>query len=328
MSKNSLSDEIRDDEIDLLELFRSIGRTIMKWLRVIGTGLLVVIVFFIRNIIPLIFSVIIGAGLSYLLKWTTKPVYLSQITLRSNAVPNAEMISYFSKLSVLIKEENYNGISSSLSLPPDKAQMISEIKAFWVIDNNKDKIPDYIDYRNRFNVYDTINARMQDRFVAEVSVSDPKTLPDIRDGFLLYSKQNISFWEQNEFRLRKADELLTRLNYDIKQLDSLQKVKYFEETRNRQPDKGGQMIFLQEPKTQLIYDDIYNLYEKKQTLDKEKDLYPDILTVISDFYQPVKRHNGGSYYGKVVIPACFGLTLIFLVIRKNRKKIHELLKKY
>jgi hypothetical protein len=307
MSKDS--NENRNDEIDLLELFRRLGRTIKKWIRAVGTGLLFLIVFLIRNIIPLIFSVIIGAGLSLVLKWSTKPMYLSQITMRSNAVPNAEMIAYFSRLSLLIKEENYSGISSSLSLPPDKAQAISEIKALWVIDRNKDDIPDYIDYQNRFNVYDTINIRMQDRFVVEVSVADPKILPDIRDGFLLYARQNASFLNQNEFRLRKADELLVRLNYDIKQLDSLQKVKYFEETRNRQPEKGGQMIFLQEQKTQLVYDDIYNLYQRKQTLDKEKDLYPEILTVISDFFQPIKRHNGGWYFGKVVIPSCFVLTL-------------------
>jgi hypothetical protein len=328
MSRNSLSNEIRDDEIDLLELFRRIGRTFSKWFRAAGRALLIVIVFLIRNIIPLIFSVFIGTGLSYLMKWRSKPVYHSQIVLRNNAVQNSDMIDYFDKLSFLIKEGNISAVSSALSISPEKAAGIKEIKANWVIDINKDGIPDYIDYKRSFNLYDTVNTRMQDRIVIDIEVTEPKNLPDISKGFIMYARQNPAFRQMNEFRLRKDDELLARLNYDIKQLDSLQKVKYFEETRNKQPEKGGQIIFLQEQKTQLVYDDIYKLYERKQYLDREKELYPDILTVLSDFYQPMKRYNGGLYYGKVIIPLVFGLTVLYLVLARNRKKLRDIFKKY
>jgi hypothetical protein len=328
MPKNSNSQETHNDEIDLLELFRRSGKIISKWLLAIGNCILVCIFFLFKNLIPLILSIIAGIGLSYVVKWSTKPFYISEITFRSNTVPNSEMISYINKLNWFLKEKNYSQIASVISTSIEKAEAIRDIEAFWIIDKNNDSIPDFVDYRNKHNVYDTINVRMKERFVIRVKASDAKDLTLIRNGIILYVNNNLIYQKENDFRLRKNDELLARFNYDIKQLDSLQKVKYFEETRNIQPEKGGQMIFLQDLKTQLVYDDIYSLYQRKQLLDKEKDLYPDILTLISDFYPPAKRYNGGFYYGKVIIPLCFGLMFFYLIFQKNRKKLREIYRRY
>ncbi|MBK7132490.1 MAG: hypothetical protein IPH69_06610 [Bacteroidales bacterium] len=95
-----------------------------------------------------------------------------------------------------------------------------------------------------------------------------------------------------------------------------------------QPKTGGQMIFLQEQKTQLIYTDIYTLYERKQALEAERDLYQDIVTVLSDFTIPSQRINGGLYYAKIIVPLFFLLTLMFLIIITNRKKLTEVFNKY
>ena len=122
--------------------------------------------------------------------------------------------------------------------------------------------------------------------------------------------------------------MLERLTYDIQQLDSLQKVKYFEETRNMKPAAGGQIVFMQEQKTQLVYTDIYNLYTRKQLLEAERDLYKGIVTVINDFSSPTLRNNGTRYYGKQVIPIFFFTTLLVLIFLANRKKLNEVFKKY
>jgi hypothetical protein len=88
------------------------------------------------------------------------------------------------------------------------------------------------------------------------------------------------------------------------------------------------MIFLQEQNTQLIYDNIYSLYEKKQSIEMEKSLYSEILSLISDFYQPLKRFNGGFYYGTIIIPVAVGLMLLYLIFHRNRKKIREIYRAY
>ncbi len=218
--------------------------------------------------------------------------------------------------------------SAALSIKPENKPGIIDLEGFWVIDKNNDSIPDFTDYRNRHDVYDTLNVRMKDRFVIRVKVRDPGSLSRIRDGIESYANSNIIFQKRNELRLKQYDELLSRIDYDILQLDSLQKVKYFEETRNRIPEKGGQMIFLQEQNTQLVYDNIYSLYEKKQAIETEKSLYPEILSLISDFSQPLRRFNGGFYYGKIIIPIVVGLMLLYLIFHRNRKKIREIYRAY
>jgi hypothetical protein len=219
-------------------------------------------------------------------------------------------------------------LATCLSINQEKAETIREIEAFWIIDKNNDSIPDFVDYRNKHSVYDTVDVRMKDRFVIKVEVSDPQDLILIRDGILSFVNNNPVFQKKNNLRLDQINEMVARLDYDIKQLDSLQQVKYFEETRNRRPEEGGQMIFLQEQKTQLIYEDIYKLYNIKQKLEQERNLYSGNITIINDFYLPNKRYNGGYYFGKVIIPLFFGLTLSYLILLRNRKKLVEVYKKY
>jgi hypothetical protein len=129
-------------------------------------------------------------------------------------------------------------------------------------------------------------------------------------------------------RLRQNHELLSRYDYDILQLDSLQKVKYFEETRNVKPASGGQIVFMQEQKTQLVYGDILSLYSRKQELEGERDLYKNIVTIISDFSLPTRRENGAFYYGKYLIPIFFFLTLFILILLANHNRLEEIYKKY
>ena len=72
-----------NDEIDLLDLFKRMGRTISKWFNAIGKAFLVSGIFLIKNIFYLLFSILIGIGISYFVKWITKPFYVSEVTFRN-----------------------------------------------------------------------------------------------------------------------------------------------------------------------------------------------------------------------------------------------------
>jgi hypothetical protein len=328
MSENTTNQNPRNDEIDLLDLFKRMGRTLSCWARSVGRAFIVSFVFLLRRWIYLTLSVLLGIGLSYLLKYASKSFYSSDMIISSNAVPTSDIISYINKLHTFCRDNNRPAIALSLGMEQGKIDMIKDIQAFWIIDRNRDGIPDYIDYNNSHNVYDTINVRMQDRLAITVKTTSPAELDGIRDGIFKYINGNKLFEEQNKIRIAQINEMLKRLNYDIIQLDSLQKVKYFEETKNRIPEKGGQMIFLQEQKTQLIYDDIYSLYNRKQLLDKQKEIFSDIITLLSDFTAPFKPKNSASYYGKIIIPLCFCGCIIILILLHNRKRLKEVYNKY
>jgi hypothetical protein len=308
--------------------------------------------------LPVGISIFLGIGTAYLLKITAPPVYTSDLVLRINTRPvldldfratadsrpnsklasdlvirknsshTADMISYINRLHTYCNENNQTALANAISLTIEQTKNLLDINAFWIIDKGNDGIPDLIDLKGRHNIYDTVNVRMRDRVNVRVLVKSSQELNDLRTGLLKYINSDSIFHQRNRIRLRQNQELLNRFRYDIRQLDSLQKVKYFEETRNRQPKDGGQIFFFQEQKTQLVYEDIYILYERKQFLETDLDMYKDIVTVLSDFSESKIRMNGLGYYGKRTIPLFFFITILILVIFANKNIIGEVYKKY
>jgi hypothetical protein len=215
-----------------------------------------------------------------------------------------------------------------LSVPPEEVRNIKDVQAFWYIDLGSDDIPDFVDFRGKHNPLDTINVRMDDRFLIRVKTSVPQALSSIRDGIFAYINKNQFFKDQNELRLKQADALLARIDYEVEQLDSLQKVKYFEESRRLIPKEGGQMIFLQDYQTQLLHDDISQLIYQRQGIERSRAIYSDLITLLSDFTPPIKPKNGTLYYGKFIIPVIFGISLILILLIRNRTRLIEAYKKY
>jgi hypothetical protein len=330
-----------DDEVDLLELIRRIGMTLRNWGLGLLKGILISVIFLLKRWIPLTISVIAGAILSYVLRSTSESFYTSDMMLRNNLVvvdkknmsdsysTTAEMISRINKLHFFSAEQNFLSLASSIGMKMESVKNIIDISAYWIIDEGRDGIPDYVDYKGMHNTHDTVNIRMPNLFNITLKIKSTVNLDQVRDGIIRFIETDTLYQQRNRLRLRQNDELLTRLNIDIQQLDSLQKVKYFEETRSLLPKNGGgQIVFMQEQKTQLVYSDIYFLYNKKQLLETERDLYKDIVTILSDFSLPTHRENGIFYYAKSIIPLFFIVTVIILILLTNKKKVKEAFNKY
>jgi hypothetical protein len=328
MSETTNSKNIRDDEIDLIDLFKRMGSGLGKMFITMGRWFLVSIVFLFRNWLPLLLSIVLGVGASYLIKYTSASFYTSDLVLRTNTLPAADMISYINRLHTYCLEDNQSALQEAITLKPDQANNIIDINANWIIDKGHDGVPDLVDFRDSHNIYDTLNIRMQDRLNIRVQIKVPQELNIVREGLIKFIDSDSLFRQRNRVRIRQNQELQGRISYDLLQLDSLQKIKYFEETQRMSQPGNGQMIFLQEQKTQLVYPEIQGLFERKQLLDADITLYKGIATVLSDFSIPTKRENGGMYYGKVLIPLFFVLTLIILIILRNRRKLKEVYNKY
>jgi len=328
MSETISPKNVKYEEIDLLDLFKRLGNGIGKMFKALGRGTLVSIVYLIKHWLPLSISILMGLGISFGFKILSPSYYSSEMILRNNAVPVAEMINYVNRLHTFCDEDNKEALTSALSLNLQSIENILDIRGHWIIDKNKDEVPDVVDYRDRHDVYDTINIMMQDRFNIRVKIKAPQELGTLKTSILRYIHSDSLFQQRNRLRLKQNNEFLTRLEYDILQLDSLQKVKYFEETRNKQPQTGGQMIFLQEQETQLVYPDIHTLYAGKQKLEQDSEIYFDLVTILSDFSIPAKRENNTLFYANRFIPSLFLLTLIILIILTNMDRIKITFEKY
>jgi len=328
MSKDPEFKDIAKDEIDLLDLLNKLWNSFSRGMEALVRVILHIFFFMIKKLLWLILSLAIGVGFSYLLKYSTERNYSSNILLKSNTVSNVEMINYINKLHTFCREGNLDELAAALSVNREKVKDIKDIQAFWIIDLGADGIEDYVDFREKHDVIDTFNIRMEDRFNIRVKTTIPQELSEIRDGIITFIEKNRFYQDQNTLRLKQSTDLLARINYEIQQLDSLQKIKYFEESRRLLPKEGGQMIFLQDYQTQLLHEDISKLIIQKQEIERMQTIYADLITLLSDFTPPFKPENGALYYGKVIIPLIFVLTIILLLVIDNRKRLADVYKRY
>ena len=328
MSENiSNSKNVRDDEIDLLDLFKRMGRALSRLANGIGKAILVSSVFLVKRWLPLSISIILGVVISVFLNNTSESSYTSDLVLRSNIDETDELITYINRLQTFCSGDKQH-LAKAINLNPDQTENIRDIRAYWIIDNGNDGIPDYVDYNNQHNIYDTSNTRMKDRIDIRVRIVETQELSIVSNGIISFINSDQILQQRNKLRLKQNREMLARLEYDILQLDSLQKYIYFHETRNFLPKDGAQMFFMQEQKTQLVYSDIHKLFEQKQKLEHENSLYGDIVTVISEFSIPTMRDNNLMYYATKIVPVFFLLTLLVLIIKANSKKLKDVYIKY
>ncbi len=148
----------------------------------LGRAFLISVVFLLRRWLPLGLSLVAGVGVSFIMKSTSESFFTSDMTLKSNATTSDELIPYINRLHTFCTENNTDALSNALSISPESAGNIIDISAFWIIDKNKDRIPDYVDYKNNHNVYDTTNVRMKDRLDIRVIIKSTQDLSTVRDG--------------------------------------------------------------------------------------------------------------------------------------------------
>ena len=130
MPEITTNKNVRDDEIDLMDLFRRMGKTLNRWGTALGIAFLISLVFLFKRWLPLGLSVTVGFGLSYLLKTTSVSSYTSdmvfrnnlilidKLTLKDNSGTTSEIISKINKLHTFCLGNNSLALSDALSMKP------------------------------------------------------------------------------------------------------------------------------------------------------------------------------------------------------------------
>ncbi|MEI8225765.1 MAG: hypothetical protein WCG82_07535, partial [Bacteroidota bacterium] len=103
MSENTTNKNVKDDEIDLSDLFKRMGRSISRMSQAVGRGILISTVFLFRNWLPLGLSVIMGVVASYLLKTTSPSSYTSDLVLRNN---NVDLVLRNNNVDLVLRNNN------------------------------------------------------------------------------------------------------------------------------------------------------------------------------------------------------------------------------
>lgn len=312
-----------NDEIDLLQLFRSFGDFIVRIFSGFFNLILQILLFSIRKWIYLLLAVILGVVGSYLMTKTQGSFYYSDLVLKSNAVPNQEMISYINRLENLTSEDNYQVLSNLLDLSGEDAGQIRNIKAYWFIDRNKDGIVDGSDLDNKFLADTNIN-KVGWKFGIRAVVTDPAVFNKITSGITYYVSSNSYFNRMNKLRLENLKEIITQTGKEVEKLDSLQKKEYFmleDAARLRE----GQLVFTNDPEIQLFHEDLLILVKDKQRSQKELTIHSEIISLLENFTETQRPTNSIGYYASIMIPIFIGFAYLLALFITFRRKISEVI---
>ncbi|GAJ24112.1 unnamed protein product, partial [marine sediment metagenome] len=191
---------------------------------------------------------------------------------------------------------------------------------------NMDGIPDMVDDKNNYDE-DTSVTHMSSRFDVRVKTLHPQSLDKVRDGILYHINTNQFFEKNNRIRLRQLRERIDKTETELSELDSLQNYKYFEE-RQKGKFSEGQMVFLNEQETKLFHESVFELYQSKQDLDMELDIYSEIVTVLDDFTPPAQPVNSYLNIAKTWVIRFFIIGILLVLILSFWGNFKEIYKKY
>lgn len=298
MSDEQVNKTKATDEVDLIELFNRMGRGIKRgtvWLFKQVENLFILLI---RKSLWIVSFAIIGLLVGYLIYKSSPRYYSSEMTAISNSVDNSHIVNSINLLNSLFKEKNYSSASAYLDIPVGKAKQIKSIAAFYGIDLNRDKIVDYVDYANsfRFNPKDTMAKRLTNYFFVNLEVYNEGAFTAAREGLKKYIYKNEFVVENNNERIAQNEEMIKVINIEIKKIDSLQKIAYFE-TPLLQKASNGQMVFLNEKEVKLYHDQLLKLQRDKMRLERENKINKDPITIVQDFTPLSKAENPYSKYG-------------------------------
>jgi len=313
-------------EIDLLELFSTIGQGIKNAFTSLLKGVIFLIVFGIKRAHWLALFAIAGGLVGYLMFSSTQRFYSSDLIAQPNGISAVDMVQYINDLNRFTKKNNTIALSNALDLPDTIAKKIKSIEAFHYIDVNKDEIGDFVDFLHSYNAKDTNLAIDNQRFFLQVEVYDNKTFSSVKNGIFSYVEKNPYLIELNEIRKSELEELISSIGYEISKLDSLQNVDYFKNNNRLGTSNDNNFMLLSEKEKPMYYKDKMYLTHQKQYYLKELKMATAPLTIIKDFTPLTMEENPkGSYIIKFGF--WFGVIgYLVLLLFNKRKNLNQFIK--
>jgi len=241
------------------------------------------------------------------------------MTAISNSINNTYVVGSINLLNDVFKQKNYPIAANYLNIDINRVQEIKSIEAFYTIDINKDGLPDYTDYKWKYNPRDTTK-RLDSYFVIRLEVYDESIFAQVRDGIKNYIYKNKFILDNNNERIRQNKILIETIENEIRKLDSLQKVEYFE-LPQMQRATSNQMVVLNEKDRKLYHEQKLLLEKEKLRLEKDLNINSEPITIVQDFTPLSKAENPYSKYA-MKIGLLFAVIGFFVsILWQHRKTI-------
>ncbi len=323
-----MTQQNQHDEIDLFDLFSRIGKIFKNLFNSIINILLIMLGFCLRKFWYLLALVIISSGLSLVYyKMSVDPYYENSMILKSNLKENKQILHYINNLNK--NADKTKTLMDAFSIDSIQASKIQSIEAFWFIDQNNDKIPDYIDFNDEFYSLNDTTPKLTNNIYLTLKYTDNDILTKVRKGLLKYINNKPFMNELSSNKKQQLENLKEKLKLELNELDSMQKT-YIENLNFSKEalNKNGQIMFLNEKDIKLFHSDIILLQNQIHSYEKQLLLETEVVTILEDFTpynEPVKSYIDYNIRFNLVILA-FGVIILLIVDQRKRffKAIKEI----
>ena len=272
--------------------------------------------------------VFIALGISAALYLTRE----DNLTFKVNAIAtlNGPTITQF--------EQAYAPLRSGLMLPDDaaitpfvKEHVAQSFVTYRVIDCLGDGTADYIDFKHRVSLTDTVKVPMQDRICMQFRIKkrDLDQVPQIEQALVAFINSNASLQESYPAFLKDLREEVAFNHRQALKLDSLTSHYYYHTAAINQPSMSmnNGITFNGDRRIRLFLNEIYDQQERMRMYDHRIQLATAPVVLENHFAvdpKPVRsRRNSVVIFGLMAwIGACVLAELI-----DKRKALYAWLKK-
>jgi hypothetical protein len=305
-----------NEEVDLLKILSAVWQGA-------GSALRATSLFLIRKVLWLACFILLGGGVACLFYLISERYYTSTMMAQVNVLSNSYVVDYVTQLG---KITNPAARAKVLDIPEIAARHVADISAFFGVDTDSDKNPDYIDVNNsfQFDIKDSTKRIVPKIFYVRVKVSEENTFPLVSRGIITALQNNPHLVEQNRVRIDQLNERLAAYEAQYKRLDSLERYEYFNSERLNLR-ATGQVLVLNEKERQLYHYHLMSIYNNIQQCRKEIILYREPVTILQDFPTLSVADNPLMSYITRWVLVFLAIGIVFLVIRDQWAKIWRLI---
>ncbi|MFI3297246.1 MAG: hypothetical protein R3Y59_06420 [bacterium] len=218
-------------------------------------------------------------------------------------------ISLFLSSPENVKKERYG-------LSDEAFESFKGLELFNVVDANFDSLPDYVDYKHKVALSDTVQVVLTNRVHMRVEMKGKAEFSNFQQALVNCFESQPSIVQADSVAKAIQRGRLDFLKYETARLDSFTNHEYFQKPIMLGHDWGS--VFLAEQSKDLRYEDAIALNDKLVYHQWHIDRTPNILNFETPFvviaFPPIYKYMVGFIVGLVV-----GLLVALLL--KNREAV-------
>ncbi len=205
-----------------------------------------------------------------------------------------------------------------LGMSPEVVESIKRINFFNVVDAKNDSVADYVDYKHKADMGDTVNVVMMDRIVMRVMLSGTNNFAEWQPAIKRFMHSQPAIAKADS--IHKALELrkLEYFKHEVARTDSFMTYEYFRSRPYAQKEWGNMLIT--EREQELYNADMRWIFEQMQYNEAHVLATPDIVNFETPFVVDSMRR---SVKYLITMALCMALGLAVSATVKYRAAIVE-----